>query len=58
MPRKMKVEKQQVTVILDGTPVPVILHPPQGTRRSWYAYWSGLVTSKSTGRHEFPDGLP
>jgi len=53
MPRKMKVQKKQLTVVLAGTPVAVTLHPPQGTRRSWYAYWNGLVASKSTGRHEF-----
>lgn len=53
MPRKPVVEKQQVSIVIDGTPVAVTLHPPQGTRRSWYAYWNGLVASKSTGRHEF-----
>ena len=50
MPRKPKPEKQTITVLVNGTPVAVILHPPTGTRPSWYAYWNGLVASKSTGQ--------
>jgi hypothetical protein len=50
MPRKPKVEKQTITVIVNGKPVAVILHPPIGSRKSWYVYWSGLVSSKSTGQ--------
>jgi hypothetical protein len=41
MPRKPKVEKQTVTVIVIGTPVSVILHSPTKARKAWYAYWNG-----------------
>jgi integrase len=53
MPRKPKLEKKIVQVVIDGTPVAVTLHPPAGARRSWYAYWGGLVASKSTGHTDF-----
>jgi integrase len=49
MPRKPLLKKQKVTVVIDGSPITVTLTPPTGTRRSWYAYWPGLVASKSTG---------
>jgi integrase len=52
MPRKPTAEKQVVSVVLDGEPIAITLHPPSSTRRSWYAYWAGLVTSRSTGQSE------
>ena len=57
MPRKPKPEKQTITVLVNGTPVAVILHPPTGTRPSWYAYWNGLVASKSTGQRTLADAI-
>jgi integrase len=44
-------------VLVDGTPVAVTLHPPTGTRASWYAFWSGLETSKSTGTATLDDAV-
>jgi len=57
MPRKPKQEKQAITVIVNGTPIALILHPPTGSRRSWYAYWSGLVASKSTGQRRLEEAI-
>ena len=57
MPRKPQVEKQTITVIVNGKPVAVILHPPTSTRKSWYAYWPGLVSSRSTGQSKLEDAL-
>jgi integrase len=57
MPRKPKVEKKTITVIVNTKPVAVILHPPTKSRKSWYAYWPGLVTSKSTGREKYEDAV-
>jgi hypothetical protein len=57
MPRKPKPEKQTITVVVNGNPVAVILHPPTGTRPSWYAYWNGLVASKSTGQRNLADAI-
>jgi len=37
--------------------VTVVLHPPTATRKSWYAYWTGLVTSKSTGCPKLEDAI-
>ena len=53
MGRKKKQEKATITVVVNGTAIPVILHPPVPPRRSWYAYWPGLVASKSTGQSDF-----
>jgi integrase len=53
MPRKPTFKKTTVTVIVNGTPVSVILHPPAGRRTSWFAYWNGLVASRSTGQSDF-----
>lgn len=57
MPRKPKVEKHTVTVVVSGTPISVILHPPTGTRTSWYAYWNGLISSRSTGQSKLEDAI-
>lgn len=57
MPRKPQHEKQTITVIVNGVPVTVILHPPTSVRKSWYAFWTGLVTSKSTGQHKVEDAV-
>ena len=57
MPRQPKQEKQTITVIVKGTPVAVTLHPPTSTRTSWYAYWNGLLASKSTGQRRLADAL-
>jgi hypothetical protein len=57
MPRKPKVEKKTVTVVVNGSPVAVTLHPPAGARKSWYAYWNGLLTSKSTGQKDFTEAV-
>ena len=57
MPRKPKIEKQTITVIVNGKPIAVILHPPTSDRPSWFAYWSGLITSKSTGQCRLGDAI-
>ncbi len=53
MGRKPKAEKQTITVVVNGTVIPVILHPPKPPRQTWYAYWPGLTASKSTGQMDF-----
>jgi hypothetical protein len=50
MPRKLKTEKQIITVVVHGSPITVTLHPPVGTRKSWYVYLPGLVSSRMTGQ--------
>ena len=34
MPRKPKLEKKTITVVVNGTPIAVTLHPPAGARKS------------------------
>jgi len=57
MPRKRTLEKQTITLKVGGNPLNVTLHPPTRTRKSWYAYWTGLVTSKSTGHWNLDDAI-
>jgi hypothetical protein len=57
MGRKPKVEKQTITVVVNGTAIAVTLHPPKPPRRAWYAYWAGLTTSKSTGQSDFDQAV-
>lgn len=57
MPRKPKFEKKTITVLVNSTPIAITLHPPTGTRKSWYAYWAGLVASKSTGQPRLADAV-
>lgn len=57
MPRKPKLEKKTINVLVNSTPIAVTLHPPTGTRKSWYAFWTGLVTSKSTGQTKFEEAV-
>ena len=52
MPRKPKLKKTKINVLVSGKSISVTLHPPTSTRPSWYAYWTGLVTSKSTGHSD------
>jgi integrase len=53
VPRKPSLKKQTVLVKVNETSVAVTFHPPSGTRKAWYAYWPGLVASKSTGQQDF-----
>lgn len=57
MPRKPTLNKQKITIVVEGVPITVTLTPPTGTRTSWYAYWAGLVTSKSTGHSDFGEAV-
>lgn len=57
MPRKPKQQKHTTTVMVNNLPITVTLHPPTGTRKSWYAYWQGLVSSKSTGQSDLQDAI-
>ncbi|MBL8795030.1 MAG: hypothetical protein JNM56_14060 [Planctomycetia bacterium] len=57
MPRKPKIEKQTIQVIVNNKPVAVTLFPPTATRRIWYAYWPGLKFSKSTGQTTLADAI-
>jgi integrase len=58
MPRRRQpLAKHTVQIVIGGTPITVILHPPQGPRRSWYAYWSGLTTSRSTGQAKLDEAI-
>src|SRR5690606_22059870 len=50
-------KKARITVVVNGAPIVVALHPPSGTRKSWYAYWAGLPSSKSTGRSDFAQAV-
>jgi hypothetical protein len=33
------------------------LHPPTGARKSWFAYWQGLVSSRSTGQRDYAEAV-
>ena len=58
MPKRPKpLGKQTITVIVDGNPITVILHPPASNRTSWYAFWNGLVSSKSTGQTSLQEAI-
>jgi len=57
MPRKPKVEKQQVNIVVNGSTVTVTLHPPKGAHKSWRAYWTGLPRAKSTGQRDLKEAV-
>ena len=57
MGRRQKQEKARVNVVVDGRAVQVTLFPPTAPRRSWFAYWTGLVASKSTGQRRLEDAV-
>ena len=57
MPRKPQQKKQEITVVVDGKPIKVTLAPPNGTRKAWYAFWSGLTYSLSTGHRNLGGAL-
>ncbi len=52
MPRKPKPpQKQTINVVIDGAAIPVSLYPPTGKKKSWYAYWPGLLNGARTTGH-------
>jgi integrase len=57
MPRKPRRAKHKITIIVRGNPVDVTLQPPTASRKSWYAYWTGLKTSKSTGHSDLGEAV-
>ncbi len=52
MPRKPRKEKKTVQVVIESKPYAVVLHPPNGTHRTWYCYWAGAVYQRSTGQSD------
>ena len=55
--KKKKVERQTITVVVNGKAVLVIMHPPVPPRTSWYAFWHGLSTSRSTGQSDYEQAV-
>ena len=54
---KKKTERQTITVVVNGKSVPVTMHPPVPPRTSWYAFWHGLMTSRSTGQSDYEEAV-
>ena len=57
MPRKRKKDRKKISVIVDGVTHNVTLFPPHGREKSWYAYWSGLPTRKSTKQRDYDEAV-
>jgi hypothetical protein len=58
MPRKPKpLLKKKITVPVNGRMIEVTLFPPSGGRKSWYAYWSDLKSSRSTGQSDLTEAV-
>ena len=57
MPRKPKLDKTQITVVVHGNPVAVTLYPPIPPRTSWYVYWAGLTYAKTTGQRDLAEAI-
>ena len=57
MPRKPRQEKQLRTFVVNEIPINVTLFPPTGKRKSWFVYWPGLKTSRSSGTPNFDDAV-
>lgn len=57
MPRKPRLSKQRITVIINEVPIALTLTPPNGRRKSWFVYWPGLLSSRSTGTPILDDAI-
>lgn len=57
MPRKPKLEKKTIAVVVNGKPVALTLYPPKKSRRTWYVFWVGLAFAKTTGHVNFEDAV-
>jgi integrase len=55
MGRRAKREKRKIEVLVNERLVTVTMFPPEGRKKSWYAYWAGLKARKSTGHSNFGD---
>ena len=44
---------EKFSVSINGKLVAVSMYPPKPPQRSWYAYWAGLKTRKSTGEQDY-----
>ena len=55
--KKKKAERQTITVVVNGKSIPVTMHPPVPPRTSWYAFWHGLMTSRSTGQSSYEEAV-
>lgn len=56
MPRKPK-QKIPITVLVSSKAIRVVMHAPTRTRKSWYAYWTGLRYSMSTGQSDYDEAV-
>jgi hypothetical protein len=57
MPRKKKVAKKKFPIVVDSISISITLSPPTCNRKSWYVYWNGLVSSRSTGHADEKNAL-
>lgn len=57
MPRKQKKEKKTINIAVDGKTITVTMFPPKGRDKSWYAYWKGLPTRRSTKCRDYDDAV-
>ena len=57
MPRKPQPKKRAIAVSVNGNVIDVTLHPPTKSKKTWYAYWTGLPFSRSTGQAGFDDAV-
>lgn len=55
--KKKQTEMQTISVVVNGKAVPVTMHPPVPPRTSWYAFWHGLTTSRSTGHGDYDEAV-
>jgi hypothetical protein len=59
VPRKPKEEQHEIHVLHNGTTVKISLFPPRpGSReKSWYAYWKGQQTRRSTRKKTLAEAI-
>lgn len=57
MPRKPQPKKRIIAVSVNSHIVDVTLFPPSKAKKTWYAYWTGLSFSRSTGQTDFDEAV-
>ena len=55
MPRQL--QKKRIEVFANGKSITVSMFPPNGRDKTWYVYWKGLPTRKSTHCRNYDDAV-
>lgn len=57
MPKKPKPQNSKISIAVNGFPIDVTLYSPRGKKKTWYAYWNGLTSARTTNQTNYEEAV-